>query len=321
MPKRQHAIFALLVVGVASMIAARLDSPAADRASAALLDTVAPLLHVVNSLSKRVETARVNLEAFLDRQGEVNRLQRELEELRGWRERAERLEEENASLRRMNGVQPTARDRFITAQVVGGSHGPFVHSVIADAGSADRILDGATVVDGNGLVGRVIGLTNEYSRVLLLTDLSSDVPVYLPASNVHAILDGDGSERPLLSPFQNAHNIHVGDRLFTSGRGEVFKEEILVGRVDEISQEEIRVSLAADFSELAFVRILDPARPSDIPMPAVVVPAGSVAQTESESQARRALRPETGQPHAAAEDGAAPPASRPPSFDVHPAGD
>jgi rod shape-determining protein MreC len=108
----------------------------------------------------------------------------------------------------------------------------------------------------NGLVGRVIGVTNGASRVLLLTDIASRTPVMIDRTNARAILTGDGGPNPRLDYLRGRDPIREGDRLLTSGDGGVLPRGLPVGTAVKGLDGRWRVVLASDKAPIDFVRIL-----------------------------------------------------------------
>ena len=277
--KRWFLIALLVVLGFAILLYSRIDGRVLDRASGWLVDASAPALFVTNAVSRRVESWWVDFEAFLDGQSEVARLRRELEVMRDWRRIAENLEVENASLRALNNVNLPPLQPAVTAQIVAGPQGPFLNSVIVDAGAADGIRDGFPVVDGHGLVGRIVGIGKRASRILLLTDLSSRVPVLILPSGTQAILAGDGSDQPLLVLFADRTNITKGERVLTSGQGDIFAPGLPIGEVVLVDPGEIRISLFAQYNNLSFVRILESTSAPAIENPTIILPSSASRQS------------------------------------------
>lgn len=119
----------------------------------------------------------------------------------------------------------------VTARVVAEPAGPFYETMLANAGRAQGVRTDYIAVNEGGLVGRVIEIGETSSRILLVTDYNSRIPVFGEKSGVRAILfgdrDGDGvlDDRPENDPFQ------PGERVLTSGEGGVFPRGLTVGRV------------------------------------------------------------------------------------------
>ncbi|MEM7239363.1 MAG: rod shape-determining protein MreC, partial [Pseudomonadota bacterium] len=183
-------------------------------------------------------------------------LRREIQRLEAWRETARQLEEENAQLRALNNVRIAPRTTFVTGDIVADSGGPFLQSALTNVGRLDGVLDGSAAVDGNGVVGRVVGVGDQASRLLLLTDFSSRVPVIVLPAGKRAILTGDGTQTPLLQFLESAERVKPGDQIETSGDGGVYPPNLPVGRLIATGNQRWRVALAADYSRLEFVRLL-----------------------------------------------------------------
>ena len=115
---------------------------------------------------------------------------------------------------------------------------------------------GNPVMSENGLVGRVIGVTDGASRVLLLTDIASRTPIMIDRTNARAILTGDGGPNPRLDYLRGRDPIREGDRLLTSGDGGVMPRGLPVGTAVKGLDGRWRAVLASDAAAIDFVRIL-----------------------------------------------------------------
>ena len=166
------------------------------------------------------------------------------------------MEEENAQLRALNNVQLARRMTFVTGDVFADSGGPFEQTALVNIGRRDGIEDGAAAVDGAGLVGRVVGVGERASRLLLLTDFSSRVPVVIQPGARRAVLAGDGSLQPKLEFLDGSDPVKPGDLVETSGDGGVFPPDLPVGSVVISTSGTVRTSLLADYARLEFVRLI-----------------------------------------------------------------
>ena len=101
------------------------------------------------------------------------------------------LEQKNARLLDLNQVRLDPRLTHVTGVVLADSGSPFRQSVLLNVGARDGIIDGWATMDGLGLVGRISGVGEKTSRVILLTDSNSRVPVVVQPSGQRAILSGD----------------------------------------------------------------------------------------------------------------------------------
>jgi rod shape-determining protein MreC len=105
-------------------------------------------------------------------------------------------------------------------------------------------------------VGRVVGVQDGISRVLLLTDVASRTPVMIDRNNARAILTGDGGGNPRLANMRSRDPPRVGDVLVTSGDGGVFPRGLPVGVVVRSVDGAWRAQLASDRAPIDYVRII-----------------------------------------------------------------
>lgn len=253
---RRTFLGAAALVCVVLFVLWRVDNPRIERLRMELADAVLPGMSWIAG-PLEVSTAMIrDYRNFLDVYEQNKELRREIQRLRAWRETARALEEENAQLRALNHVRLAPRMVFVTGDVIGDSGGPFSQTVLVNVGARDGVLDGSSAVDGSGLVGRVVGTGERASRILLLTDFSSRVPVMIRPSGRRAILAGDGAAAPRLEFVDAAEAVRPGDQVETSGDGGVFPPGLPVGRVVAMPDGTLRATLAADYDRLEFVRLL-----------------------------------------------------------------
>ncbi|OQW63136.1 MAG: hypothetical protein A4S17_07385 [Proteobacteria bacterium HN_bin10] len=204
----------------------------------------------------------------------IEELERENRELQAWRDLAERLAERNAryeALLRMpeDGFGEGADiENSIAAQLVLDSGGPFMRTLVANAGALHGVKVGYIAVNENGLVGRVVSVGQRSSRVLMLDDYNSRIPVMGEASRVRAVLAGQATRRPELSlyPYQlqaprmdfivGAQALREGERVITSGDGGLYPRGIPVGVARREGDGAWRVALAASQRPIDFVRLI-----------------------------------------------------------------
>lgn len=234
----------------------RTDNPRIERLRMSLIDTAMPSMTWISEPMDFAWHVARDYENFLNVYEQNKALRREIQALRAWREAARLLEEENAQLRALNNVRLARRISFVTGDVFADSGGPFRHAALVNVGRRDEIKDGAAAMDGAGLVGRVVGVGERASRLLLLTDYSSRVPVIVQPGARRAVLVGDGSGQPRLDFLEEIEQVEPGDLIETSGDGGVFPPDLPVGNVVISPNGTRRANLFADYGQLEFVRLL-----------------------------------------------------------------
>ncbi|MFZ5751633.1 MAG: rod shape-determining protein MreC [Pseudomonadota bacterium] len=255
-PVRRIVIAALVLVLGAIFILWRIDSPRVERVRAAIVDRIVPnmdwLLAPVTRFAGMIEDFQSYSRIYEQNQ----ELRRELQQMKAWKEAAVQLEQQNAKLLAQNQVQLDPKLTSVSGVVMADSGSPFRQSVLLNVGSRDGIMDGWATTDGLGLVGRISGVGNTTSRVILLTDASSRVPVTIQPSGQRAMLVGDNSALPPVDFIEAPDRVRPGDRVVSSGDGGVFPAGLLVGQVVLGTDSRLRVRLAADFERLDFLRVL-----------------------------------------------------------------
>lgn len=246
----------VVLVSVFLLILWRSDNPRLERLRLSLADRLAPSMSLVNQPLVFASEMSRDYRNFFDLYSQNRELRREIQRLRAWRGTARQLEEENAQLRALNNVRLAPHATFVTGDVIADSGGPFLQSALVNVGARDGVVDGSAAVDGNGLVGRVVGVGQHATRLLLLTDFSSRVPVLVQPSGRRAILAGDATSAPVLEFLENPDQVNPGDPVRTSGDGGVFPPDLPVGRLIALPDGTWRVALSADYARLEFVRLL-----------------------------------------------------------------
>ena len=161
---------------------------------------------------------------------------------------------ENKQLRLLLDEQVTSSTNFVSARVMLDKQSPYLNSFIINSGSNKKIKNGMAVLDGKNFIGRIVDVNFFSSRVLLVTDLNSKIPVLIEPSGHHAILSGHGTNEPTLEYLPKNHEVQFGNKVYTSGKEGIFKPGIPIGEV-VISNEKNLVSLFSDMSQITFVNI------------------------------------------------------------------
>lgn len=220
-----------------------------------IAEFMSPLLQAATVPMEPVRNVGKKIAAQVDMTEELHRLQAENQKLAGWEWRARELERKLADLEALNKTVKEPKIDFVTARVIADSSGAFVRSVMIDAGTLQNVRAGHPVINGDGLVGRVIETGPSSARVLLPTDLNSRIPVVVGSDNVRGVLVGDNGAEPRLLFLPPNAVIKAGDDVATSGTGGLFPRGLRIGRVIGDTSAP-RVSLRARLDELEYLSVL-----------------------------------------------------------------
>ncbi len=244
-----------IVLAIAIMIASRAQIGIFDSAREAVSDATAPLYEIAAQPAAMVKRWGQGFGSLLELYEENQRLREENAKLLAKQNELVELERKVARYEELLRAQTDAPVSSVAARVIADASGPFVHTVLINAGHDQGIAKGQAAVDELGLIGRVIASGNRSARILLLTDLNSRIPVMVEGVNLKAILTGDNSLHPSLEYLPSGARIPAGARVVTTPDGGVFPPGIPVGLVAGTSRVP-RVNLFTGEGHADFVRIL-----------------------------------------------------------------
>ena len=164
---------------------------------------------------------------------------------------------ENKELKELINNYVSSSDKIL-AKIIVDHDSPFLKSIIINKGSKDNIIIGTNVYDQSYLVGRVIEVNYKTSRVLLLSDLNSNVPVTIAPQNIQAIITGSGDTSATIKYIKDGVLDNFTDKsiVYTSGTGAIFKSGIPIGKVKIVENNDLKsyqVDFYTDFSQLKYV--------------------------------------------------------------------
>jgi rod shape-determining protein MreC len=255
-PIRRLLVGVLVLALLAMFMVWRIDSPRVERLRTAAVDAVVPSFDWAMAPITGAANLISDFQSYQQLRIQNQELRRELQQMKAWKEAAVQLGQENAKLLDLNNVSLDPQLTYVTGVVITDSGSPFRQSVLVNVGTRDGIIDGWPTMDGIGLVGRIAGVGQNTSRVMLLTDTSSRIPVTIQPSGERAILAGDNTLSPPMEFLEDAALLRPGDRVVSSGDGGVFPADLLVGQVALGTDGRLRVRLAADYQRLEFLRVL-----------------------------------------------------------------
>ncbi len=145
----------------------------------------------------------------------------------------------------------------IIGKVLVDKKSPFLRSIIVNRGSKDGVELGMAVMDKSYLIGKVVEVTFTTSRILLLSDLNSKVPVDIMPNNIQSIVSGSGEHHGVIQYTRQQSLIENEAIAFTSGAGGLFKSGIPIGKIqkDPINSK-TTVTFFSDFSQLRYVKMI-----------------------------------------------------------------
>ncbi len=253
---QRFGLLLLMTAAVALLVLGKTHGDAVRHLRVMAVEAVAPLLEVLSAPVSSARHAISEIENFWYTNRDNQALRTQVELLAKWQTIARNLERENASLRTLVNPAHDPAPMFISARVIGDTGGLFVQSALLNAGRRDGVEPGLAVTAGLGLAGRVVEVGQRSSRLLLLIDLNSRVPVVVEQSRHRAVLAGDNSSRPRLTFLPANAKVNAGDRVVTSGHAGVFPPGLPVGIISSVTDGEARIQPFVDWARLEYVTVL-----------------------------------------------------------------
>ena len=262
----------LVLLSATMIILGKADQVMFESLRVSVTDKAAPLLDIASRPLAALEDLADRARRFIVVYRDNARLAEENERLLRWRQVALSLASENKELRDLLKLVPEPPTSFVTARVIANSGGAYFRSLLVHAGSESGVARGQAAITGEGLVGRVAEVGRRASRVLLITDLNSRVPVIVEGARLRALLTGDNSDRPALRYLDTVSGIRIGDRVVTSGEGGVFPPGLPVGVIASLDGEAPRVEPYVELSQVEYLRIVDYGLANGLPKPVPPAP-------------------------------------------------
>ncbi|USD65010.1 rod shape-determining protein MreC [Vibrio sp. SCSIO 43136] len=263
-PSLQLRLFFALVLSASLMLAdSRLDTFANARYF--LNSLVAPVQYLANlprtmfdGFYERFNTRETLLTSNQALKREVLRLKSDTLLLDQYRE-------ENQRLRKLLGSPFIRDEKKVVTEVMAVDSSPYRHQVVIDKGMIDGVYEGQPVLNEKGIVGQVTFVAAHNSRVLLITDVTSSIPVQVVRNDIRIIASGNGSiDRIQLEHIPTSTDIIEGDFLVTSGLGGRYPEGYPVAYVSEVVNDDrrefasIKAEPVVDFDRLRYLLLVWP---------------------------------------------------------------
>lgn len=148
------------------------------------------------------------------------------------------------------------------ASIVGYNMERWTRTIVIDKGASDGIGKDHAVIATAGVVGRITEVNGESSRVLLSTDLRSNIDVIIERSRVKGVVEGNGTDGLVMKYVRQVDDIKVGDQVVTSGLSGIFPKGIMVGEVTKVENsndnffKHVEVRTIVDMGSLEEVLVL-----------------------------------------------------------------
>ena len=253
--RQRFSLTTLIIISIIILIFEKYNFKAINLLKTSLKEIVYRSTFIVSVPENLIKNAyKLSLE-HINLYDEYKKLTLEYKKLKAEKLNIEFIKSENKILK--SKIEDIKDQKYeVLAKVIIDKQSPFLKSLIVNRGSKDKIELGMAVLDGDFLVGKVVEVNYLTSRILLLSDLNSKIPVSIEPNGIQSILSGTGGKHGKLQYLLSDNlNIKGEDEVFTSGSGNIFNAGIPVGTV-KIKDNLPEIIFHSDFSQLRLVKIV-----------------------------------------------------------------
>ena len=188
-------------------------------------------------------------------------LKKQLEKSVEIKNRYEELERENTRLKKFVNFTSSMPDTYVAAQIVARDPSPWFKTIMIDKGTKDGLVKGSPVLVPEGIVGQIIKVAKNYSRVLLITDRNSAVDSLVQNSRVRGIVKGNNEDNCSFVYTLRKEEVKEGEMVVSSGLDQVFPKGMKIGRIIKVTKihsqlfQDIILDTSVDFNKIEEVLV------------------------------------------------------------------
>ena len=199
---------------------------------------VSPIQYVVKTPSSFFYSLLEETETIAQLETKIERLEKDNKMMKMNLQKIDILEDEVSRLRSIKRVMSKKFENIQIAKVIQGDVIPNKESIKINIGSNDKVIKGQTVMGANGLIGQIVEVSLYSSKVLLITDINSNVPAIITRTGKQVIIKGRSQDNLLEISFTDDTDIKSGDLIVTSGQAGRFIASLNIGRIVKIEMNE-----------------------------------------------------------------------------------
>ena len=255
--QQKFSLLTLVFISIFIILLSSLDFKAVKYLKAGLSEVVYRSSFIVSIPENFVRNSVINIIEYTTFFNNYQKTRDEFDNLKSDFVSNEIIQYENQELKVLIDDYISSSNKIL-AKIIVDHDSPFLKSIIINKGSKDDIKIGTNIYDQSYLVGRVIEVNYKTSRVLLLSDLNSNVPVTIAPQNIQAIVTGTGENYGQIKYIKDGLSEDLVDEsiVYTSGTGAIFKSGVPIGKLisDKInSSNRYNVEFYSDFTQLKYV--------------------------------------------------------------------
>ena len=265
--KQKFSIFSLLVLAIIILVLSNYNFKIISQVRSFVNEVVYRTAFIASIPEKILKSSVIKISELAYQDKQIKNLNAEVQNYRTREISLQILEFENKKLKeQLNDY--LISDNLSFAKIIFDTESPYLKSFIINKGTKDKVEKGMIILDQTYLVGKVIEVNYSTSRVLLLSDINSNIPITIEPGNLQAILTGSGKDYGIVNFLKKIHfkKIKNGSLVYSSGTGGLIKSGVPIGEVinfDFKSSQNIQIQFYSDFSQLKYVSLISFNKPQN----------------------------------------------------------
>ena len=258
--KQKFSLLSLITLSIIILILSSFDYKIIKTVRSGINEIIYRGSFVISAPEKIVKNLNTKIRNHFGLYSNSKKLEKELNEYRSQKISLDILKFENQKFRQQLDDYLISTE-IVFSKIIIDNKSPFLRSIVINKGSRDGIKSGMAVLDQQYLVGKVIEVNFGTSRVLLLSDINSNIPITISPGNLLAIATGTGKDQAKVNFLKKTHfdKITNDSLVYSSGTGGLIKSGVPIGRItnfDSKIDEDINIEFFSDFSQLQYVSVV-----------------------------------------------------------------
>ena len=257
--KQKFSLLSLIILSIFIIFLSSLDAKIVRIIKSGINEFIYRGSSVLSAPEKIFKNLNYEIKDHVNLYTYSKKLEKELNQFKSKKISLDILQFENQKLREQLDDYLVSTE-VIFSKIIIDNKSPYLRSFIINKGSKDGIKNGMVVLDQKYLVGKVIEVNFATSRVLLLSDINSNIPITISPGNLLAIATGTGKNQAKVNFLKKIHFDKISNEslVYTSGTGGLIKSGVPVGKIsnfDPNTDENINIEFFSDFSQLQYVSV------------------------------------------------------------------
>ena len=257
--KQKFSLLSLIILSVVILFLNSLDSKIIKITRSGINEFIYRGSFVLSAPEKIFKNLNYEIKSHFGVYSNLKKIEQELNEFKSKKISLDILEFENQKLREQLDDYLVSTE-VIYSKIIIDNKSQYLRSFVINKGSRDGIKPGMVVLDQQYLVGKVIEVNFGTSRVLLMSDINSNIPITISPGNLLAIATGTGQNQAKVNFLKKIHfdKITNDSLVYTSGTGGLIKSGVPIGKIvdfDPKADEDISIEFFSDFSQLQYVSV------------------------------------------------------------------